>query len=443
MAFEVLIRTGMKLALLGMLAAATVLGQTIQSTDVPPVSESASDLNVNSRYTIESISFVDQHPYKLSHSALEEMHRLIGAKLNTEALNNLVGRIRSELRAHEVTFKLARGGNEQSIKVLLNVDKGESSFDLSIPRFVYNSEQGLTGIGEATGTVGANRFTFQVLRDNDTLVEGFAGLRASYQRMSLGSDRVQLGFDFEDYHEQYASATSLALNSSASASSSLGAGAYRSRMNFEPSATFVLAKPLTLTVGLSFEELQPESSAARSESANAVINTLRYHQSWEDSDATIQELDAGYSLRAATNLLSSDLGYTRHAANLRYSRTHNHQSLEVTLVAGLIYGHAPLFERFVLGNSTMLRGWNRFDLDPLGGNRLAYGSVTYGYHIMRVFYDAGSVWDQGKSPELKQSVGIGVSSGFGLVQRGAFLLALAFPLRGGHVDPVLIAGMNF
>ncbi len=106
-------------------------------------------------------------------------------------------------------------------------------------------------------------------------------------------------------------------------------------------------------------------------------------------------------------------------------------------------GTAPLFERFVLGNSTLLRGWNKYELDPLGGNRLAYGSVTYGYHIMRVFYDAGSVWNHGTSPEAKQSVGVGIASGLGLFQKGAFLVAVAFPLRQGRVEPVLIAGMNF
>jgi len=174
-----------------------------------------------------------------------------------------------------------------------------------------------------------------------------------------------------------------------------------------------------------------------------VVNTLRYHQRWENSDATIQELDAGYDLRAATKLLSTDFGYTRHSVNANYSYTHDHQLIEIGLALGLIYGNAPLFERFVLGNSYTLRGWNRYDLDPLGGNRLAYGTVTYGYHIMRVFYDTGSVWDQGRSPELRQSAGVGVSSGFGRLQRGAFLLAVAFPLRQSHADPVLIAGMNF
>jgi hypothetical protein len=60
-----------------------------------------------------------------------------------------------------------------------------------------------------------------------------------------------------------------------------------------------------------------------------------------------------------------------------------------------------------------------------------------------VFYDAGSVWDQGKPIEVKESAGVGVSSGLGVLEKGAFLLAVAFPLRDGHVTPVLIAGMNF
>ncbi|HTC86910.1 MAG TPA: BamA/TamA family outer membrane protein, partial [Bryobacteraceae bacterium] len=161
------------------------------------------------------------------------------------------------------------------------------------------------------------------------------------------------------------------------------------------------------------------------------------------SGDSTQELDAGYSLRAATTVLASDLAYTRHVAHLKYNYSSRTQSVEVKMIAGAIYGQAPLFERFALGDSTLLRGWNKYELDPLGGNRLAYGSVTYGYHMMRVFYDTGSVWDQGKSPEVKESAGIGVSSGLGVFEKGAFLVALAFPLGQTHVTPVLIAGMNF
>ena len=435
----------MKFVVLLILAATALIAQSLTPSTEPadgfPDQPQATDLNINSRYTVESISFVGQHHYRLSTTVLNEMHRLIGAKLSTEALDRLARRIRGELRAAEVTFKLARGGEANHVKVLLDVDSRRSNFDLSIPTFSYNSRQGWTGVAELATSIGANTFTGGMVSDGDTLAERYTGFNLRYDRLSVGTDRIRLGFEFDSYHELYDRATLIALSNDQS--SSLGAGAYRSRMNFEPSATFVLAQPLTLTIGMSFEELAPQISAARSESANAVVNTLRYHERWESSDATNQELDAGYNLRAATSFLSSDLAYTRHLMNVRYKYRHQKQSVEITLMAGMIYGNAPLFERFVLGDSTTLRGWNKYDLDPLGGNRVVHGSVTYGYHIMRVFYDTGSVWDQGKSPEARHSAGIGISSGLGIFQKGAFLLAVAFPIRQGRADPVFIAGMNY
>ena len=445
MGFEMHSRLAMKSALISLLAAAALFGQSSQPSADSSGDDQTADLNVNSRYTIESIGFANAHRYRLSSSLLEEMNRLIGEKLNTEILNRLADRIRGELRAHNVEFKLARGAEPEHIKVMFEVDRGKGNFDLSIPKFSYNSTQGWTGVGEATATIGTNAFTFGVLSDGDTLAERFAGVKAKYQRLSLATDRVRLAFEFDSYHEQYNRATLVAFQNAvvSDKSSSLGAGAYRSRMNFEPSATFVLAEPLTLTVGMSFEQLEPQLSAARTESANAVINTLRFHKRWEDSDIHKQDFDAGYSLRAATKLLGTDLAYTRHVFSARYGYQRDRQFIEVTLVAGMIYGRAPLFERFVLGNSSTLRGWDKYEIDPLGGNRVVHGSVTYGYHIMRVFYDTGSVWDQGKSPEARHSAGIGISSGLGLFQKGAFLLAVAFPIRQGRMEPVFIAGMNF
>ena len=435
----------MKFVVVPFLAATALIAQSLvpstEPADAFPDQPQATDLNINSRYTVESISFVGQHHYRLSTTVLNEMHRLIGAKLSTDALNRLARRIRGELRAAEVTFKLARGGEANHVKVLLDVDSRRSNFDLSIPTFSYNSRQGWTGVAELATTIGANTFTGGVVSDGDTLAERYTGFKLRYDRLSVGTDRIRLGFEFDSYHELYDRATLMALSNDQS--SSLGAGAYRSRMNFEPSATFVLAKPLTLTIGFSFQQLQPQLSAAPSESANALITTLRYHQRWIDSDDTNQELDAGYYLRAATRSLGSDLAYTRHAVSVRYALKHDHQTIEVALVAGLIYGRAPLFERFVLGDNTTLRGWDKYDIDPLGGNRMVHGSVTYGYRIVRVFYDTGAVWDQGTTPEARHSAGVGISSGLGLFQKGAVLLAVAFPIRQGRTEPVFIAGMNF
>ena len=432
---NVLLRPRMKLVFLPLLAAMASFAQPVEP-DTP-----ASDVNVNSRYTVESIDFSNHRHYRLSSALLEEMQELIGQHLNTDALNRLAGRVASEVRAHSVTFKLARGLTPDHVKVLLDVDRRRGVFDISIPRFAYISKLGWTGAGEIGMTAGANKVSFGLKSDADSSVAREAGVQTKYERMAAGSDRIQLGFEFDSFHEQYSRATLAALDSTQA--SSLGAGAYRSRMNFEPSATFVLAKPLTLTVGFSFEQLEPQVTAARTESANAVINTLRYHRRWEGSDTNQQEFDAGYSLRAATRALGGNLAYTRHALTARYGYKHERQLVEVALVAGLIYGNSPLFERFVLGNSTTLRGWNKFDLDPLGGNRVVHGSVTYGYRIMRVFYDTGSVWDSGKTPEVKQSAGAGISTGLRLFRKDAFLLAIAFPIRQGRVEPVFIAGMNF
>ena len=65
-------------------------------------------------------------------------------------------------------------------------------------------------------------------------------------------------------------------------------------------------------MGLRFERLEEQSPAVHNEAANAFTTTLRYHRQFEDA-ASQQDLDASYSLRAATNLLASDFAYTSHS----------------------------------------------------------------------------------------------------------------------------------
>jgi len=101
----------------------------------------------------------------------------------------------------------------------------------------------------------------------------------------------------------------------------------------------------------------------------------------------------------------------------------------------------PFFERFVVGTSSLLRGWNRFEIDPLGGTRLVHNSVTYRYRFPRkltgqVFYDAGALWHGNGDSGVRHSVGVGVS-------RSIFTLAVAFPVREGRIDPVFMVGMNY
>jgi len=106
------------------------------------------------------------------------------------------------------------------------------------------------------------------------------------------------------------------------------------------------------------------------------------------------------------------------------------------LVGGLIGGRAPLCDRYILGNSVLLRGWNKYDLDPAGGNRMIYNSVEYRYGPFQTFYDTCAIWDQGQTAIARHSLGVGI-------RESVFSLAVAFPVRGGHVEPVFMMGLLY
>ncbi|HTX36378.1 MAG TPA: BamA/TamA family outer membrane protein [Bryobacteraceae bacterium] len=400
-----------------------------------------SEFNVNTRYTVETVVLsgdgwtsnlgADPHGGKISSILRRDILALIGNKLNPAALDQMANRLRREFHAHTVERHVLRGKAPESVQVVFKIELRPTRFDLSVPRFLYSSRQGWSGGVQGAATVALhNSFTVGIVSDSDQLAERYAGVVARYENTSLGADRARLAFQFESYHDEWSNNT-LALQP---AESSVG-GLYRSRENFQPEATLVLAKPLSLTIGTSFERLQEESPDAPVQSANAVFSTLRYHETLEDSDNQ-QDLDADYSLRSANRALGSDFIYARHRWDFRYTLNHGKAVVIEDLSAGIITGRAPIYERFVLGNSSTLRGWNKYDLDPFGGNRMVHNSVDLRYGLLQIFYDSGAVWDRGDSATIRHSAGIGV-------RQGIFSLALAFPLRDGRIDPVLLLSMNY
>ena len=91
-------------------------------------------------------------------------------------------------------------------------------------------------------------------------------------------------------------------------------GIYRERFRMDPSVVVLITPNLSLSTGVSIQHFQTQFPAARFEAANAVVTTLRHRRRWQSSGSVAgHELDAGYSLRAATNLFDSDFVYTRHA----------------------------------------------------------------------------------------------------------------------------------
>lgn len=211
--------------------------------------------------------------------------------------------------------------------------------------------------------------------------------------------------------------------------------AYRSRQNFQPTLSINLTKPLSVEVGASFESFESQLPGLPAQSANAVFTNLRYHRQFESAQNQ-QDVDASYGLRLAAKTLASDFSYARHTARVRYHIQHGKHSVTDELRGGFLAGRAPLDDRFVLGNSTYLRGWNKYEFDPIGGNRVVYNSVDYRYGRFQAFYDTGAVWDEGQPATVRHSLGVGL--------RASILsLAVAFPVRGGHVEPIFMMGLLY
>ncbi len=396
--------------------------------------------NINQRYTIESIAIagVQVDEAKLPSSLRQRMNALIGKHCDVAVLQDLAADLRRELHLREVNHHLLRGSRPDRVRVDFAVVK--KPVDIAVPKFLYNSEQGFTGEVHATTRVGQNTFMLGSVSSGDDLTERFTGIVARYDTRLLGSDRVSFGVGFEDYHEQWNSATRTAAESPLSQTApSQTFDLYRARRNIAPALTFALARPLTVSVGTSFEQTKSENPVVGDRSANAFTAEVHYGRKIE-GDTVQQTIDGKYDLRAGSRSLGSDYSYSRHMVTLRYEIVSGRQTASDELTAGAISGDAPMFERFVLGSSSTLRGWDRYAIDPLGGDRMVHNSLTYGYRFgertAEVFYDSGALWNYGRSAELRHSVGVGY-------RQGVFVMTMAFPVVQGRIEPVFMAGMNY
>ena len=405
--------------------------------------EVAAEANANTRYIVEAVQITGETGLKLSRSLQTAFQQLVGSHFDPEHLDELAREMRKELHLKSVTPHLLRGSQPDTVRVDFEVHRRSIVFDVTLPKFLYHSKQGWSAEGTASTTIARNnRLSFGLVSDGGTLAERYAGSAAVYENTHVGTDRIHLSFEFDQLHEQWNRATLMALDSNPKDPQT-----YRERRNFQPSVTIVLARPLLLQVGASLQqlEMQPSSftpvnqESGFTQSANALFATIRFHRQFEAPQQT-QEVVVDYNIRSASRAIRSDFTYTRHHWDFAYTLSRGNQTIQDEFTAGFISGQAPFFERFVVGTSSLLRGWNRFEIDPLGGTRLVHNSVTYRYRLPQitgqVFYDAGSLWHGNGDSGIRHSLGVGVS-------KSIFTLAVAFPVRKGQIDPVFMVGMNY
>jgi len=408
-----------------------------QSSGTEPAGNQQLAANVNSRYVVERAEI---HPegleHRLGNPLLTLVKALPGQAFDSAAVEELAQKIRRQLPAYQVVLKVARGAERDQLRVTFELIRKGNGTDVVVPRFSYHSKQNFTFGADANLRRGDYTVSAGALTDQDELMERYSGIRFGAQRQAVGAGRVRFGLGVELWRTQWnptleAAVTDAVVNDPDAAGN---VEIYRTRTQFRPFVAVRLFEPLEWEAGVSAHRLQMQSPAARHELSNAAYTSLRLERRWKSSERE-QKLTADYEFRVGTSTLGSDFLYRRHLATAAYRYEHNHDVLIASAMAGWINGRAPLFERFVLGNSRTLRGWSKWDVAPLGSDQVAHGSVDYSYREFRVVYDAGSSRAFGGDRKLRQSVAVGYGRGFGFL--------IAFPLREGRMDPIFMLGMNF
>jgi len=419
--------------------------------------EPAGESNVNSRYIVERVEIEGYDESKLSQSIRDELQKLVGQKLDQDKASDIQRLLNIELGHRRFAIRRIVKGSDRQHIVLIYVIRNVRWIPfvtIPPPRVVYHSKQNFSGALTIPIPAGnGNRVLFGVADDQDQLIERFAGFNLGFESIRVGTDRVGFALRFSSYHDRRQPSTVSADPTSI----------YRERANFDPSVTFAFDPRLRVTAGVSVANLQMQYPGIHDASANAVVGSVNFQNVWGEGQER-HGLQATYDFRAGTQHLDSDFVYTRRFVEARYAYAHSRNRLLLTGMAGTIAGNAPLFERFSLGNTLTLRGWNKFDIAPAGGNRVVYASVQYGIATRRinrdfdinrgrngrkllgsaglgfhVFYDTGVVGDHGSPMNVKHSVGFG----FGSSDSSSFFVELGFPIRSTHVEPTLSIGIHF
>jgi hypothetical protein len=417
------------------------------------LARSLAESNVNQQYVVESVSisgveFSRYRDSRLSSGLRRRLAGLVGAPCDMAAIGDLSAKIRSTLHLQDVREHLSRGSSPERVRVDFEIVHKDYSFDLSVPRFLYDSDQGWTTELNASARAHQQSIEVGLGSNGDDLVERFTGFSTRYADSHVFSDRIGFSIGIEGYHDLWNPATRRAVAAESSLNDSVAGASnsfalYRTRRNIAPAVTFALSRELSVSVGASFERMGMEapspSGGEMSMSANVATADVNFGYSVEDG-TDLQRWDGRYGLRLATRELGSDYVYSRQYLSVRYEWKSGRRIVSDRMIAGMITGHAPLFERFALGNSSTLPGWNRYAIDPLGGDRMAHDTVSCGYQFQQgtaeAFYDAGIVGDGDRLGTLRHSVGLGF-------RQSIFNIAMAFPVYQGRIAPVFMAGMNY
>jgi hypothetical protein len=393
------------------------------------------DGNINDRYIVEDARITGVPDDELTQSLRDDLQALVGKRLDSGDADRLQERMAAELPRYDVSRRIRRGSEVGRIRIVFEASKKELPAWL---RFVplranalFHSEQGWgsyldLGIGDEN-----LRFTPIIAIDNaDDLVEEYSGFGLRFETRKLGTRRLGASLEWSRFDHDWRAATLDTLASRPDIP-----GPYDVRSTFSPQLKFAFTPELSVAAGVSISELEPFFPGASSQMANAAVASLEFNQRWTEGNGPQHHVDGSFDLRAGSRQLESDLAYTRYLGQGKYRFDFGRHHVQAAAMAGRITGAPPLFERFTLGDSATLRGWDKYQIAPAGGDRLIYSSIEYRYTGVALFLDIGSVWDDNTERKTRVSTGVGFHAG------PAFFV-VGFPLNTDNLSAVFTMGLK-
>ena len=390
--------------------------------------------NVNTRYDVETASVSGVAESKVRRALRDDMQALVGRKYDPEAAEAIARRLRDDLQGYRVRVKVRRGDRPEHVKVVFEAERIPGRpIQVRLSPLLYSTHDSFSLALQPAFETHHNYFSAGFVTNASDLLERNTGWVLRYEHRQVGTSRVQIGVEYDYFKPSFQDETEFAL-----ARAPLVPGTYGTREVFAPSISVLPVPDLKVTFGVSLETLDMEAPVPFDEAARALTFGVQLRKEVRRHRGVFHAVNADYSFRDASRTLESDFLYRRHWAAAGYTGGVWRHEFNVQFQGGHAEGVPPLHERFSIGSATTLRGWDKFDVAPLGGTRLLYGSLAYRYRPFELFYDFGTVWDPalGQAADWKHSVGIG------LAWRNGFFLSIGVPVRDRGVKAAFMFGFR-
>jgi hypothetical protein len=360
--------------------------------------------------TVEAVEVTGVPRSRVSDTLSAELQMMAGKKIDQLEMDHLLEKLRKELTDdYEVRTQLRGGTQANRVKIVYEVELIPwIPYRTSQERASYHQKQGITVV--CCGDPFLSKYTtLNLIFDGDSLIERYKGLSIGLESRELGTRHFGARLQFDTFGVQWKDQTRRFIAATPSAP-----GLYRSRRALAPSLAFAFNRHVYVTAGANLVQLEMEGPDSHWRSAHAGVASLRYDSKKIERGKTEYYFKGGYEVRTGARNIGSSFSYTRHALDHSSMVKHEKHELQLSLMAGKITGNAPLFERFSLGNTQTLRGWNKYDGDARGGDNVWHYSAEYRFSPFGVFLDQGAFWGNGLPRTTRQTVGLTILEYFGV-----------------------------